>query len=139
MNRSMHQRSGAHVNTMLILVSLICWFDSRGLFGPRNRRVLHVGATYTRVYTVYYLSSIILDHDLQNKPQKNTCKCGLSYLTTIPQCWLPFISSNFDFNTGNVDYLYHKLIKYENKIRFINITSLLISSKYFHITSTDAK
>ena len=42
----------ATTQILLILMCLICGFDSRGLIGPRNRQVLYTGATYTRVYTV---------------------------------------------------------------------------------------
>ena len=37
---------------LLILVSLMCRYDSSGLIGPRNRCVLYADVTYTRVYTV---------------------------------------------------------------------------------------
>ena len=45
---------------LLILVHLICGFDSRGFIGSKNRCILYSNATYMRVCTVmmkdYYLS-----------------------------------------------------------------------------------
>ena len=51
---------------MLILMRLICGFDSRGLIGPRNRCVLYMGVTYTRPYKAVYISGKKINFNKKN-------------------------------------------------------------------------